>query len=82
MSMIRVRTTSAADPPAWAKASSAISRQRRVWPYASSGGSASPGMIGAVPADEGVLPDADDPRVARRLGERRDRWDDRPFHGS
>src|SRR5919206_2469069 len=46
---IRVRTTSAAVAPASSSAARMISRHRRAWPYASAGGSASPGMTGAVP---------------------------------
>src|SRR5664279_1900447 len=46
----RVRTTSAMLAPASRRAASAISRHRRICPYGSAGGSASSGMIGAVPA--------------------------------
>src|SRR2546425_457645 len=45
-----------------------ISRQRRAWPYASGGGSASPGMIGAVRAPrERVFPWASVTKLATAL---------------
>src|SRR2546421_11635032 len=47
---MRARTTSFKAARASVSAFSTISRQRRIWSYGSGGGSASPGMIGAVPA--------------------------------
>ena len=47
-----------------------IPRQIRACSYASSGGSASPGMIGAVPDTQTVRPDADGARVADAFFER------------